>query len=737
MPTSPDRNRTGDVPAALTLIAYVAGLALGHSYAEAIGFAVVAVLLVAIRKARMAMVCLAIAGGVCAAAHGRAQSADDARLASPLLTDRFVSVVAPIDRDWSMSGDAHVLRCARFVTDGVAIDQSLTIYTRFAPQGIVMERSIRAEGFLRRSERGDLVLTVKSPRLMSYDGSLNRLTPAAWNRALANRVRPFAASHPTEVALVEALALGRSQRLSDDVRDSYKRGGTYHLLVFSGLQIAFAAALIALGLRWLHAPRASDWSLLVFSIAAPLFIGPTASVSRASVGIGLYAVSRILHRPTTLENLWCVAALVRLVIAPHDLVEPAFQLTYAGAGAILFAGKVLARPRIRWLAFAVSAEMVITPLTLFHFHQYALGGSVMTMLLMPIVFVMLLASVAVCVFPCAPLLAVVGSLNKLCTFVNAAASPIWGFFAAPPLSAIVIGYVLAMVSVVLLRDRIRVAAIFAAMSIPLVAALFVGRHDVETPRLTVLDVGQGDALLLRSPKHVVLVDAGGRLGDGHFGEKELLPMLVDRGVRHIDVVVLTHVHPDHCGGLPAVLENLDVGSLWISPRRFYGDCAQRVLAACADREIPIHLVRDGDERTAGALSLHAFVPDRTFKHSPENNSSVVLRVRIGRWTALLSGDAERDAEESLTTRDVRADVLKIGHHGSRTSSTPAFLDSVHPRIALISCGLHNTFGHPHAGVLQSLHARGIRTWRTDRNGAIDIDFLPAHLVVHQQFDTPR
>jgi competence protein ComEC len=724
-------------PAALPLIAYAAGLALGHSYAEAAGFAAVAVLLIAIRQSRMAMLCLAIAGGVCAASHARARSAADERAIAPLVTDRFVTVVAPIDRDWSPHGEANLLRCERFIADGVVIDKPLMIYTRFAPPTIAMERSIRAEGFLRRSERGDAVLTVKSSRLMTYEGLLSPFTPAAWNRRLVNRLRPFAESHPTDVALVEALALGRSERLSDDVRDSYKRGGTYHLLVFSGLQIAFAAALIALALRWLHAPRASDWSLLVFSIAAPLFIGPTASVSRASIGIGLYALSRILHRPTTLENLWCFAALLRLIIAPHDLVEPAFHLTYAGAGALLFAGKAMMTGRARWLAYAASAEVSITPLTLFHFHQYALGGSLMTLLLTPIVFAMLLASVAVCIVPCAPLLDVVGSLHKFCTIVNAVAAPMWGFFAAPSLIAIVTGYALAMLSIAFLRGRSRAIAIFASMSIPLIAALIAGRADVATPRLTMLDVGQGDALLLRSPKHVVLVDAGGRMGDAHFGETELLPMLVDRGVRHIDVAVLTHVHPDHCGGLPAVLENLDVGSLWISPRRFRGDCAQRVLEACSRRAIPIHMVRDGDTRTAGVFSMRAFVADRTFKRSPENNSSVVLRVGVGRWSALLTGDVERDAESMLADREIRADVLKVGHHGSRTSSTPALLDAVHPRVALISCGLHNTFGHPHPSVVESLKERGIHTWRTDRNGAIDIDFLPAHLIVHQQFDTPR
>jgi competence protein ComEC len=726
-----------DVPAALPLIFYAAGLALGRSYAEAIGFACVAALLIAIRQPRLAMLCLALAGGVCAGTHARARSDADDRAIAPLIADRFVTIVAPIDHDWSSRGEAHVLRCARFVADGVTIERAITIYTRFPPPAIDMQRSVRAEGFLRRSEKGDAVLTVKSARLMSYEGSLNLLTPAAWNRALANRVRPFANTFPTEVALVDALALGRGERLSDDVRDSYKRGGTYHLLVFSGLQIAFAAAFIALTLRWLHAPRAGDWSLLLFAIAAPLFIGPTASVSRASIGIGVYAISRILHRPTTLENLWCVAALLRLIIAPHDLVEPAFHLTYAGAGALLFAGKTFAMRRTRWLTYAASAELSITPLTLFHFHQYALGGSLMTLLLTPIVFAMLITSVFVCAMPCAALFGVIGALHKVCTFVNGAASPMWGYFAAPPLLAVICGYAIAMLAIALMRGRIRALVILAAMLIPLTAALIAGRADVTRPRLTMLDVGQGDALLLRSPRHVVLIDAGGRLGDAHFGEQELLPMLVDRGVRHIDVAVLTHVHPDHCGGFPAVLENIDVGSVWISPRRFRGDCAQRVLETCSRRSIPIHLVRDGDVRDVGGMTLRAFVAGHSFKHSPENNSSVVLRAVIGRWTALLTGDIERDAEESLASRAIRADVLKVGHHGSKTSSTPLLLDAVHPRIALISCGLHNLFGHPHPSVLESLRSRGIHAWRTDRNGTIDVDFLPAHLVVSQQFDTPR
>src|SRR5213075_930522 len=115
------------------------------------------------------------------------------------------------------------------------------------------------------------------------------------------------------------------------MRGSFRRGGTYHLLVFSGMQIALAAALISMWRR-----RWSDVALLAFSILAPLFIGPTSSVSRASIAIGLFALSRLLKRPTSIPNLWCVAALLRLIIAPADLTDTAFQLTYAGAGALIF-----------------------------------------------------------------------------------------------------------------------------------------------------------------------------------------------------------------------------------------------------------------------------------------------------------------------------------------------------------------------------------------------------------------
>src|SRR5262249_44049656 len=213
--------------------------------------------------------------------------------------------------------------------------------------------------------------------------------------------------------------------------------------------------------------------------------------------------------------------------------------------------------------------------------------------------------------------------------------------------------------------------------------------------------------------------------------------VADRGVGRLGAVVLTHVHPDHCGGLPLVIAQRRIGSVWITPRRFRGECAQMVLDACAARELPIHLIRDGDEAAFGPIAIHALVTGRTFKRSPENNASVVLRVRAGRWTALLTGDIERDAEARLAERDVGADILKAAPPGSRTPPSPEMLEAVHPRVALISCGRHNMFGHPHADTLRALRDASVQTWRTDRCGSIEVDLGDAHLLVHPEFDTPR
>lgn len=674
-----------------------------------IGLAVIALLLCGFAgRGRSALHILFLVFGIALALRVRSHDTALHARFETIDPDRFVAVEVPLERDWAPRESSFVLRASRFVADGVAYDTPVAVYARFTPPEIELESTLHAEGFLRRNEHGDFTLGVKSPELLSYGGTLSKWHPRTWNRLLANRLERFASAYPDEVALAQALLLGRGERLSEEMRESFRRGGTYHLLVFSGLQIAFAAGLLAALLRWLHAPRVSDWLLLAFAALAPAFIGPTASVSRASTGIALYALSRILKRPTSLENLWCFAALLRLVIEPRELTDASFHLTYAGAGALLFIGRHLGIRRS--LAMIVAAEIAIAPLTLFHFHQYALGGAVLTFLLAPLIFAMLIASLAACAFPF--FFELIAALHRLATMLNEFGFA--GWFAAPPLPALLAGAFAALLAIALLRGRMRAMAAIAALLIPTSAAIVrsISHRDV-TPRVTFFDVGQGDAIALRSGTRTLVVDAG--------RGRTLFPLLADRGVRRVEAVVLTHAHPDHCGGIPELIEQFDAGRVYVNARKFHGECAARIVAACSRSHTPIHLLHDRQRIAFGAFDITVHLAGQTFRRAPENNASAVLHVRSAKRSILLTGDIEREAELDLADRNLQADVLKIAHHGSRSSTSAAFLNAVRPRTAVISCGRRNLFGHPHPTVLEALAERRIAVRRTDLHGTIDLE----------------
>ena len=712
-----------DVPAAIPLIGLIAGIAASPHLAQP-EWSVAALLLASLLPMRPAvrLALLGAALGVFIAVQSEAGVARARDVLARLHPERFVVVEVPIEADWSNRRHGFVMRASQFRAADTAIPIPISIYARFVPREIAMESTVRAEVLLRMTERGEYAATAKAPQLLHYEGSLPRWHPAAWNRALANRLERHAARLPDEVALAQSLALGRGERLSDEQRESFRRGGTYHLLVFSGLQIAFAAGLLAALLRWLNAPRASDWLLLGFAAMAPLFIGGTASVSRASIGIGLYALSRIVRRPTSLENLWCVAAGLRLLIEPRDLTDPAFHLTYAGAGALLFIGKhLLVRT---WLSHAVAAEVAIAPITLFHFNQYVFGGSLLTLLMSPLILAMLVVSAVACAFPTA--LRALTPLHYLCGRLNALG--LSGYLVAPGVIALAASGLLALTAVALLRGRPRAVVVVFALLVPSLLSFRETsvRSSVRHPTVTFFDVGQGDAIAIRSGDSTVLIDGG--------PDRRLLQLLADRGIRRLDAVVLSHAHPDHCASLPAIVTELRVGRVFVSPRAFRGECATKLLESCSVSSTPVHLLRDETTIAAGAIALRVNLAGITFRRAPENNASALLRGTLGGRTFLFTGDIEKEGELYLNDRDLTADVLKVAHHGSRSSTDAALLDQVRPRLAVISCGRRNLFGHPHREVVEALEERRIRTLRTDRDGTVDVTVEEGRLYASSRRD---
>jgi competence protein ComEC len=242
-----------------------------------------------------------------------------------------------------------------------------------------------------------------------------------------------------------------------------------------------------------------------------------------------------------------------------------------------------------------------------------------------------------------------------------------------------------------------------------------------------IDVGQGDSLLLITPEgKTMLVDGGGFGGgprqaaqDFDIGEEVVSPTLWSRGIRHLDVVALSHAHSDHMGGLASVLRNFRPNELWVGDNPAV-DSYKALLDEARLLRVQVRAMRAGDTAMLGSAEIHVLAPLANYEPGaePSNNDSLVLHVSWGAASVLLEGDAEAPIERGmLGEQGLESTLLKVGHHGSITSTRPEFLARIAPRWAVISCGMRNRYGHPREEVLAELQASHVRTLSTDINGA--------------------
>ncbi len=321
---------------------------------------------------------------------------------------------------------------------------------------------------------------------------------------------------------------------------------------------------------------------------------------------------------------------------------------------------------------------------------------------------------------------------------HAALEPNWRIPAPPLLLSLALCAALAAAA---FRWRRRLArtcslgAVAALLGI-LIASPFRPALDRGRLSMTAIDVGQGDSIFLAFPDgKTLLVDGGGFPTFGShdrpdaapvrldIGEDVVAPYLWSRRVKRLDAIAISHLHDDHAGGIPALLNDFAVRELWVGVTP---DCElwRRIQETARRRGTRIRRLWRGDAFAWGGTQLQVLEPDRAYtpgKH-PGNNDSSVMRVAFGARSFLLTGDMEKPIEYEVAAGAhwPHADVLKAGHHGSKSSSTPEFLDQVHPALALISDGWGNLYGHPHAITLENLRERHIAAYRTDLDGAVTI-----------------
>jgi competence protein ComEC len=594
--------------------------------------------------------------------------------------------------------------------------------------------------------------------LTARDPFVQILDPAdpRWDRRLALGLRDrLAAVHlaslpPDEAALMNGIVFGsRATPVPDEIERDFRNAGVVHVLVASGAQIAVLIGIFLQVLGWAAAPR---WASLLITLAGAwlytLMAGGAPAMVRASITAGALAVAQLLGRQNDPLSLLALAALVILGLSPGDLFDLGFQLSFAAVGGMILLGPRLrallhAKPGWLWgsIGYSLAAQLATMPLIAHAFCQVAPVGVLANLIAIPASGLLLGGGLAVSVvgllWPGAAFfldsanLALLWALRQV---IHACARVPGGHFWVPPPGAVTVALLYAGLLAIawLRREHLALLAgsrVARASGLALVA-LFAGSKLLPSPpllRVTFLDVGQGDSTLVQTPSgRTLLVDGGGVSGGRFdFGERVLLPALLHRGVRGLDCIVATHPQGDHIGGLAAVCRELPVEML-IEPD---------VPSENAEMERLLEQVRRRGIRHLRAQAGVSWMLDPrtrvTLLHPPEprlsgmgdvNDHSVVLRVEYGRTSFLLAADIGREVEAHLVRSGapLEASVLKVAHHGSRTSSGEAFLDAVRPRVAVVSVGEGNLFGHPATEVIRRLAARAALTCRTDEEGAVEV-----------------
>ncbi len=581
----------------------------------------------------------------------------------------------------------------------------------------------------------------------------------------AVRQRILATFAPSVQAMARALVLGEND-LDPEDDAAFRRSGLSHMLAVSGTHLVFAVvslvqALRALLLRfrWLSAAhdcgRFAAAAGIVLSLLYADFAGGSGSAWRAAYMLSAALLGRALGREACPSRALALSLLLGWALDPLVAFDISFLLSAAATSGLMLFGEAFQKPleRLpskfgRWVGAAIAttlaAMLPCAPLLALLSSELTLAGIFANVIAAPLgeTIALPLCLAHAIASPIPPLeygmgLTASGALWLVRTIAHESAAQTWLAIPVPAPSGYHLALCAPLAAALVLgrgavarapRWRFWLVCTVLALGCVELAAQRRGRPKNEL-RMTALAVGQGDSSLLDLPDGTLLLIDGGGAPEGGAdpGERVVLPALRSRRRTHVDVVVLTHPHPDHFGGLVAVLRELSVGELWDTGQgeaHGAGPVYAELLRLAKERGVairrPASLCREPHRYGEAVLRLLSPCPNYAENHGA-NDNSLVFRVDYRQRSFLFTGDAEAIAEKELlasSRAELRADVLKIGHHGSRTSTGRELLAAVAPRVATISCGTRNRFGHPTPEVLGRLAEFGIPAFRTDRDGAI-------------------
>ncbi len=570
---------------------------------------------------------------------------------------------------------------------------------------------------------------------------------------------------PSSEGIVQALLFGERQLIDEEVEKGYQALGIVHLLAISGLHVAILVGGVYYVI--IYCGVTHERARLIFLVLLPIYMvitGGSPSVIRASFMVILYFLIKIFRLKIPAIDIISFTCLFLLIFNPYYLFQVGFQLSYVVSLGLLLSAKLISQYKsfIAVLTIVSSvAQLCSIPLLLFHFFEVSLISLPLNMMFVPFYSYLILplsiaATFFIVVFP--PFGTIfVSLLDSILSYSHQFVL----YVLQLPFSTLVTGrpsiififlYCLGTYFL-LLRIEQRVTIHKFCHSVGFLVLLFIfqvtSSHVNPYGKVMFIDVGQGDSVFIQLPfnKGVFMIDTGGRIS---FPQEEwektkstyslveniTIPYLKSIGITKIDGLFLTHGDVDHIGEAVELINQIKIEDLIVPEGFVRGDVEKKVIDIANENNMNVEVVRTGDQLMFNDFPFYIVSPQELT--NSKNDDSLVLWTELGGVEWLFTGDAEHDSEEKLLRKypDIQADVLKVGHHGSKGSTSEQFLDALSPSVAVISAGYNNRYQHPHLEVIEKLRSRGIKIFRTDLHGGILYEFngTSGTFSIHPPYD---
>ena len=546
-----------------------------------------------------------------------------------------------------------------------------------------------------------------------------------------------------EAELEQGILLGDTSDIESDIKDDFRECNLSHMLAVSGAHLSY----LVLGINTVLSKKAFGIRRrkilsIIFILIFMVIVNMSPSVVRAGISTIIAIFATLIYRKQDTYTTISIALLLTLLNNPFAIFDVGLQLSYLATLSIIvfyskFTQKQFNNKVKKYLyesaMLTFSANILILPITIYEFNTIPINSVISNLLAGPllgicIILGMFTVIISIILFPVSKLIAfplqiILKILIKIIELISKI--PFGNYTVKTPWFIVV--FLTYVIIATLIHSKKRITKILTMVTLIIFVVMQVCTFINIDGKLKIyfIDVGQGDSMLLRTVRGKnILIDGGGSKDpDYDIGEKILVPYLLDRRIKTLDYVIISHFDEDHATGVAQILGKIDVSSIILTRQLEENDIYRHILSIAKEKKIKLIYVKEGDVLKIGGIKISIIHPENKLMiNNPMNNNSIVCKVEYNSFSMLLTGDIEMEAEELILRKNInlKADVLKVAHHGSKTSTTGEFLKAINPKVALIGVGKNNNFGHPSNEVIQRLKENGTRIYRTDENGEISI-----------------